>query len=159
MKSKNKKIFLYTGAALFILLMLQADKKEFTEADVKAAILSVREKYGVELARTIEQMFRLETAHFKSLQYKKTGTAGLTAGKWPEPVPKGPIITLKTNPALDSAGRSQINYIVWNPADFTDFLAKYIIRYNGNFGRWYSTNPALQQQYAEKVAQIKPRFV
>lgn len=156
MKPKNKKVLILTGAVLFVLLLMH---KEYTEADAKAAILAVREKYGVEMARLIEKMFRLETRHFKSLQYKKTGTAGLTAGKWPAPVPKNPVITLKTNPALDSAGRSEISYIIWNPADFTDFLAQYIQRYNGNFGRWYSTNPAKQLEYISKVNQVKNRFV
>ena len=156
MKPTNKKVLILTGAVLFALLFMQ---KEFTEADAKAAILAVKEKHGEEMARLIEKMFRLETRHFKSLQYRKTGTAGLTVGKWPSPVPKTPTITLKTNPALDSAGRSQISYIVWNPADFSEFLAQYIKRYNGNFGRWYSTKPELQAAYAAKVNQIKNRFV
>jgi|LakMenE18May11ns_1017448.scaffolds.fasta_scaffold9875877_5 hypothetical protein len=158
MKVKINKPLLIGSLALFTLILFKA-KKMFTELDAKKAILNIKDKYGLEMAMLIEQMFRFETNHFKSLQYKKTGTAGLTVGKWPAPVPKSPTVTFKTNPALDSAGRSQIDYIVWNPAEFTEFLVNYIKRYNGNFGRWFSTDPEKQKAYINKVSQVKTRFV
>ncbi|MFN5416040.1 MAG: hypothetical protein ACK5B9_03215 [Flavobacteriia bacterium] len=39
----------------------------------------VIQRYGVEYAKQLEQMFRKETAHFKSGQWLRTGTAGMEA--------------------------------------------------------------------------------
>jgi hypothetical protein len=132
----------------------------FTEHDARKAVFAVRDKYGVDLARTVEKMFRWETAHFTSRQYRETGTAGLTAAKgWPVEVPKSPTVTFRVDPALDSAGRSKIDYIVWSPEPFALFLASYIKKYNGNFARWFSTDENKQVSYREKVNSIKTKFV
>ena len=134
-------------------------KRDFNEEDAKLGILAVKNKYGVEMAKTVEKMFRHETSHFKSGQYKKTGTPGMTAMNWGSNVPKTPTITFNTNPKLDSANRTQISFIVWNPYDASLFLADYITRHKGNFGRWFSTIPSKQISYAIAVNKIIPRFV
>lgn len=125
---------------------------KFTIDDAKNAILAVKSKYGVEMAKRVEQIFRLETAHFKSGQYEQTGTAGLVQGHWPSPVPKSPTVTFNVN-------GKPFSYVVWNPHEFADFLAKYINTYNGNYARWNSLDPAAQQKYRVLVDSIKPQFV
>jgi len=133
-------------------------QNNFTELDAKNAILAVKNKYGVDMARLVEKMFRWETGHFKSGAYKVTGTAGMTKGNWGAGVPTD-TINFKTNPALDSGGRSNIDFILWNPKDFALYLASYIKRHNGNYGRWFSTIPEKQTSYANKVQTIKAKFV
>lgn len=133
--------------------------EKFTEADGKEAIKAVQIAYGDDMARLVEKMFRHETKHFKSTQYKLTGTPGLVKGKWPSPVPTSPTIKMKVNPALEAGGRSELEFIVWTPKECALFLAAYIKRYNGNFARWFSTNEAKQKKYAEAVNKIKAKFV
>jgi hypothetical protein len=132
-------------------------KKMFTELDAKNAILFVADKYGVDMARTIEKMMRLETAHFTSLQYKKTGSAGMEIGKWAN-IPKG-----STNGFIemnDTQKPGLEKFIVWKSVDdFVDYLAKYIQRYNGNYLRWNAIDPVLQTQYEMKLKGVKARFV
>lgn len=131
----------------------------FTEADGEKAILAIKAKYGVEMARTVEKIMRLETAHFKSGQYKKTGSAGMEVGKWKD-LPKELISTqtVKMEDADKSDGIDE--FIVWkSPTSFAIYLAEYIKRYNGNWARWNTTNAEKQRKYAAIVNSIKTKFV
>jgi len=128
-------------------------KVMFTEADAMKAIERVSEKYGAELARIVERIFRLETAHFTSLQYRLTGTAGMEAGKWKD-LANLPTVTMNDSDKADGADK----FIKWNPVDFALYLAEYIKRHNGNYARWYSTNSEKQAEYRAKLATIKNRF-
>lgn len=131
-------------------------KKMFTENDAKEAILFIADKYGVDMARTIEKMMRLETAHFTSEQYKKTGTAGMEVGKWAD-IPKG-----ATNGYIEMDDTKKIGmekFIVWKSVkDFADYLAKYILRYNNHL-RWNALSPDLQAKYELRLRGVKSRFV
>lgn len=51
--------------------------KLYTLDDAKEALKIIYDKYGEEMAMTIEKMYRSETAHFSSGQYKHTGTGGM----------------------------------------------------------------------------------
>lgn len=129
--------------------------KNYTEDDAKNAILAVQNMYGTEMARTVEKMLRLETGHFKSQQYKKTGSAGMEEGKWANlPYPMDSI-------AMDDVLKPGMErFIVWQSVtDFALYLAEYIQRYNGNYARWNSLNPLVQMEYRKKVESVKPRFV
>lgn len=127
----------------------------FTENHARTAILAVKQKYGETMARTVEKMFRLETSHFRSEQYRKTGTAGMEAGKWKD-LPKNlPVIKMHDSDKTDGID----TFIVWNPTDFALYLAAYITRHGGNFARWYSLNSDAQKTYAQKVSAVKTKFV
>lgn len=133
------------------------EKKNFTEADAKAAIQTIQKEYGKEMASVIEKMLRLETSHFKSMQYKLTGSAGMEEGKWKN-IPPG--ATAGTVPMKDNHDGHIGKFIVWNSVtDFARYLAEYIKRYSGNYARWNTTNPEGQKTYAAKVNTIKARFV
>jgi len=145
---------------LFTLYILRTIKKKsfnpmFTEQDAKDAILAVKEKYGIPLAQKVEKIFRLETAHFTSLAYKLTGTAGMEVGKWKD-LPQG----LKTTTAIDDKAKAgQQEFIIWTPKEFALYLAEYIKRHNGNENRWNAIDPTLQANYAKLLSGVKNRFV
>jgi len=153
----KKKIIFAIILGLILLRFLKNSfmpQNNFSETDAKNAILEVQKKYGTSIAQTVEKMYRLETANFKSSQYILTGTAGMEQGAWGNYVPKGlPTIPLK-DPKLGIR-----NYIVWNPKDFALFLASYIVKYDGNFARWNSTNPDKQLSYKKAVNSITNKFV
>jgi len=133
--------------------------KSFTIDDGKTAVLAVKSKYGVDMAKIIERMFRWETGHFKSGQYKKTGSAGMEVGKWSY-INKSEIepYTVKMEDSDKSDGIDE--FIVWKHPKFAAFyLADYILRHKGNWARWNTTNEQKQQVYRDKVNTIKPKFV
>jgi hypothetical protein len=51
--------------------------KEASEYDIIQALKRINNEFGDEIAKRVEQIFRLETAHFKSVAFKKTNSAGL----------------------------------------------------------------------------------
>ena len=137
--------------------LLNTTKNNYTEQDAKSAIDAVKSLYGLDLARTVEKMFRLETRHFKSEQYRLTGTPGMEVGKWPANEVPTDLPTIKMHDADKSDGIDE--FIVWNPKDCALFLARYIRRHSGNWARWNSTDAAKQSVYRLKVNEIKNRFV
>lgn len=154
----NKKIILAIAIGLILLRVIKKtfmnQKNNFTIDDAKNAILEVKKIYGIEMAQLVEKMYRLETSHFTSSQYKLTGTAGMEAGAWGNYVPKGlPTISLK-DPKLGFR-----DYIIWTPRSFALFLASYIKKYNGNFARWNSLNEVKQLSYRNTVNSISNKFV
>ena len=40
-----------------------------------------------------------------------------------------------------------------------EFKAKYIVHYNGNYARWFSTDANAQAVYRKKLESITPRIV
>ena len=52
-------------------------KRNYTLEDAEFAINLIYKKHGKQMAIIIEKMYRSETAHFESLQYKQTGTGGM----------------------------------------------------------------------------------
>jgi hypothetical protein len=135
----------------------KGSKKMFNETDAKNAILFINNKYGYDMAKIIEKMMRLETGHFTSVQYKKTGTAGMELGKWAN-IPKG-----ATNGyiEMDDTHKPGIQkFIVWKSVtDFAEYLAEYILKYNGNYLRWNGTDKNLQAEYNNRLKGVKNQFV
>lgn len=128
-------------------------KTMFTVKDAEEAVKAVAAKYGNDLAKTVEKMWRLETAHFKSEQYTRTGTAGMVVSKgWPKSVPQNETVSF----VVDG---KKYTYLVWNPKDFAMFLAEYIRTYNGNFARWNSLNSFAQTEYRKRVNSVTSFFV
>ncbi len=159
-----KKVLLYI--AIFFIIKYIVDihfkgnkmiPKNFTIQDGKNAIQTVKNKYGVDMAKRVEQMMRLETTHFTSKQYRLTGSAGMEVGKWSN-IPTGATEGFIEMDDIHKPGIEK--FIVWkSPTDFALYLAEYIKRYNGNFSRWNALDPTLQKEYAVKVNSVTPKFV
>jgi hypothetical protein len=112
-------------------------------------------KYGKERAQLLEKIMRWETAHFKSGQYKKGGSAGMEAGRWYN-LPDG----LSTYQMKDNLTGYMATFIKWTSViQFLEYLNKYIDRYNGNFARWNTTDPQRQADYRAKVLSVRNRTI
>ncbi len=130
------------------------NKPDFNADNAKAAILEVKRIYGDSMAKIVEKMMRLETAHFTSKQYRKTGSAGMEDGKW-----KNLPYEMDTIEMDDVYKPGMEKFIVWRSVtDFAIYLADYINRYNGNYARWNSTNSALQAEYTNRVNSVTPLY-
>lgn len=131
--------------------------QDFTPLNAKNALQQIAINKGVQRAKLIEKIFRLETNHFKSLQYKKTGSAGMEDGKWFD-LKKGTYTTIEMDD--NSPTRGVVKFIRWNNVyDAMEYLSDYIDRHNGNFARWNSTNTTKQQKYSSIVNSIKNQYV
>ena len=151
----------------------------FTEDDGKQALKAIYNKYGKDMAIIIERMYRDETAHFKSGQYKACGTGGMEAfGSapyygWdssffeanPEFHPIG-IWSAYENKGMSGQGGNQ--QVTTRKKEFVvlpsvlagmEYKAFYINKHNGNWARWHSTKASNQQTYKTHIESIKPRFV
>ena len=129
-------------------------ENKFTPDDAKAALLKISAKYGKDMGATVERIMRLETAHFTSGQYRKTGTAGMVVGKWSN-LPYKNMPTVK----YDVKGKTY-EYIVWPDVfSFMEYLVSYINRNNGNWARWNSTSPVVQENYRKLVGGVTNKFI
>ena len=126
----------------------------FTEADAKSAVLYVLNKYGKDWAKVFEQVYRKETAHFTSLQFKLTGSAGMEVGKWAGKVPTEFVKIIENGPGKEKS------FLKWNSTiDFAEYWIQYALRWDGNWARWYSTNATLQNQYRSDSLKVTTRYV
>lgn len=134
-----------------------------TTSNVEAKALSkILNEYGRDTAKKVEQMFRWETAHFKSGGYKKTNGAGMEAVKkdfpygWNSKLFEG-VKTDGLVRMIDSGGRD-VQFIKFaTPYDGMKVLANFLqIR---KLGSWYSLNADAQKQYETKVLAVVPKIV
>lgn len=138
---------------------------EFTEADAREAIIRLSKEKGVIRARIIEKMLRLETNHFKSEQFKQTGSAGMEDGIWGKQLskyfPNGhTVVYFKDNHPKERGTDKKLAFVVWPTVyEFAVFLNDYIDRHEGNYARWNSTNEQRQAEYRIRIGQIRARFV
>lgn len=159
---------------------ISKDEKLFNEEDARKALRIIHDKYGKDIAVIVEKMYRLETAHFTSKQYKHCGTGGMevfgsapyygwdstTYKNHPEHTPIG------TWSAMEGAGLSGKGGNVQQtnkPKTFVklptvlagmEYKAEYIKRYDGNYARWFNKDNAIAQEaYRESLKGIKPRIV
>lgn len=119
--------------------------------------------YGPKIANDIERIYRLETAHFTSGQYKKTYSAGML--KFSDNYPFGwttPAEKLwHQNPQFSPVGEAHFNKHGKNYTylKFRDFesaarsLAVYLLIYPR--ARWNSTDLNNQKIYDSKLDNIK----
>lgn len=126
--------------------------------------------YGAAIARNVEKIYRLETAHFTSGQYLRTGSAGMlaTAGSnyqypygwtslkswWDTNPLRKPIGTVRWK----SKSGKIYHYIAFPGALGFLALAEILKIRNNNAGSWYSTQPAQQAEYEAKLANITTQY-
>lgn len=158
----------------------------FTIEDGKEALKVIYEKYGEEMATIVEKMYRCETTHLTSGQYKHCGTPGMEVAKGSENSSpyygwstlssfchsNSEFYTVGTWSAMEGKGLSGEGGNTQdtnNPKTFIkmnsvlggmEFLVDYINRKEGNFAIWYAgNNTSNQEKYRNKLKNIKARFV
>lgn len=174
------KILLGTGAFFAALYLLQSSRRSsvlqqgqqrpFNADDARAALQVVKQRYGTAMAKRIEQVARLESAHFNSAQYKATGTGGMEV-HGPPPFYGWYSNFFLANPTYtpvgtidfteNGTGLTKTFVIMPSVEAWMMFLADYATRYanQGGILRWYSTNAQAQANYANSLNQISTPFV
>lgn len=142
---------------LFLILFLfvlyfKNMKKMFNEKDAVDAFNWLKLNKGIERAQLFERFMRQETNHFKSLQYRITGTGGMMSGNW-----KNLPDTFKTikDERLDDKGLKGLEswIVVPSVTEFAKYWSDYVDR--RGLSNW---NP-IDKDYLNKINKIKNRFV
>lgn len=143
----------------------------------KNGLLKVADIYGTAHARRLEQLFRNETAHFKSKQFLAGHSPGMEAAKGATEFPYG-WTSLKQywtiNPQYKPIG---LHSMVENTSalakgigvkQFIKFpsveasmmsVAQLIMIRDGNFGKWFSKDPLFIEKYNGELDKIIPRLI
>lgn len=150
-----------------------------TESEIKAAFQKCAEKYGVDYARKVEQLYRKETAHFTSGQFKKTLSPGMeisggtSSTKTVFPFgwsslskfiasnpgyPKSQFYVARMNENGTGIGKTFVGFPTMESAVmFTAWFIKNIR--GGRFGYWYSLNETSALSYESNMSKINPKYV
>ncbi len=155
------------------------EDRDFDLEDAKSGLRKIFDDHGREMAIIIERMYRWETSHFKSGQYKLTGTPGMEASgpapyygwdstffsSYPEYTPMGLIYMMEGRGLSGVGGNPQDTenakrFVVFPSVEGAmKYLANFIIRYNGNYARWFSIQASRQRLYRQKLNGVVPRIV
>jgi len=148
-----------------------------TESEIKAALQKVKSVYGLDHAKRIEQLYRNETAHFKSGNFLKTLSPGMEIGKgkftfpygWPSLVPfwmayphYKPVETFEQVENTSGLAKSKgvKTFIVFKTIEASMMtVAELIHLRDGNFGSWFALEPTAQANYVKVLDTIKARFI
>jgi hypothetical protein len=83
--------------------------KTVSDSQIKSALKTIRDSFGTDIARQVEQVYRFETAHFTSKQFRQTFSAGMVATKKDYPYGWSSYQTLwDNNPVIAPVGLSSV---------------------------------------------------
>lgn len=179
---KTKNIILKSAAvaALFFLFIRATKSKgmrpnfaaELTPENIKNSFKKIFDTYGYEKTKRLEQMFRNESGHFKSGQFKKSFSPGMESvpNNAPSVYPFGwksldkfakkygykPEQFYQTE-TLTEGGTGKPKRFVGFPSLFSAMLfVMFLIENRGwNFGKWFSFDETLAANYNSKLDKIK----
>jgi hypothetical protein len=154
-------------------------KKSFKISDAENALLRIKQDHGLEMAEIVERLYRWETNHFKSGQFKATGSPGMEAhgsapyygwnsSFWvqnPTMLPSGTWDAFENSGMSAEGGNAQVvdkkkQFLIFESVYHAmSYLVSYINRHNGNYARWYSTNRGNQTIYINALNSVRPRIV
>jgi hypothetical protein len=136
----------------------------------------ITEVTGKDVLIIVEKMFRLETTHFTSKQYQNCGTGGMESFGdvpyygWDSSLfteqPVGTWSAFEGKGLSDQGGNAQVTNKQKEFVKLSSVLVgmeykiKYIIKYNGNYARWYNkTDADAQEKYRASLKGVKARFI
>jgi hypothetical protein len=137
--------------------------KNPSEAEIIKALQAIanNKNYGLEIAQTVEKIFRFETGHFKSEIFKNTNAAGMIATT--NNFPYGWTFILSKLSIFRPIGIYYVNSTNFHYLQFkhTDafFIVAEIIKQRGRAGFYYSLNEAAAAQYESKLNTITNIFI
>lgn len=135
---------------------------------IKSAIKQALQEFDPDIVQNAERIYRLETNHFKSGQFKGTWSPGMEKfgdtypygwntlnkvfwSKYPEYRPSG------FKPFTENA-TGKTKYFLVFPSFKAAFytLCGFLVHYGNNPGRWFSLDTNQQQAYNAKIVKFTP---
>lgn len=126
--------------------------------------------FSPEIVKNVERIYRLETAHFKSGQFKGTYSPGMEA--FGEQYPYGwktmnrdfwsqfPQYKPIGKKSFTEGGTGKKKEFLIFPTLFAAMitLADFLERHNNNPGRWYSLNKEAQTRYNKNIYNVSAKL-
>ena len=132
-----------------------------TEAQITEALRAIiRADGSPAIARLVEKLYRLETAHFKSAQFRATNSPGMKAFRSTFPfgwAKRGTVASDYGPPVrmVDTGEGVAADWVAFRSLPVAmGYVAQFLRDYKGNAGRWNSTDPERQAAYTAKLAGI-----
>lgn len=131
------------------------------ETYIRSQFDVIKNSYSDDVLRQVEKIYRLETSHFKSGQYKASLSAGMVYSIDNKILPwkLSGYDVVGFSKAFEVGGKSYRYVAFGSLSEGFRYLADYIVRHGGNGLRWFSTNEDAQKDYANLLAGIKTRFI
>lgn len=156
--------------------------RNYTPEDAREALITIYNKHGHDMAKIIEQLYRDETGHFQSTQYKRCGAGGMEiAGANPQPPgygwneslflrhpeysPIGIWWAFENKGLSGQGGNQQVTtrkkgYIIFPTVlAAMEYKVDYIKRNHGNWARWHSLDVTVQSNYREAILKMRHPYV
>lgn len=183
---RNKTLPIIVSAAALYFLFVRARTAPATNSNnmgsgmdtsenaAKEALRKIFNEFGREKTKKLEQLYRKETAHFKSGQYKGTGSPGM------EPSPNSnrafpygwsslksfaaqygiPENSFYIKGPYTEGGTGKQKYFIGFPDVYTAMLfVMYVIGRRGwNFGKWRAFDETISSNYNASLNNITARF-
>lgn len=137
--------------------------KNPTEAEIikSLQLIANNKNYGLQIAKTVEKIFRLETGHFKSEIWRNTNAAGMIATT--NNFPYGWTFILSKLSIFRPVGiyyvdSTNFHYLQFKNTD-AFFIVAEIIKQRGRAGFYYSMNEAAAAEYESKLNTITNIFI
>jgi hypothetical protein len=123
---------------------------------LETALRTVVNDFGVEVARNVERIYRLETANFTSLQFAKTCTPGMrafgNAFPWAWSLKSDGLTEADFLPPVvmaENAGGPAVPWVVFRALPkAVHFVGYFLNKYGNRVGRWHNTDNFPDQQAA-----------
>ena len=145
------------------------------DSEILLGLTKVKENYGLSHAKRLEQLFRNETAHFKSGNFLITYSPGMEATKktipygwtslkefWtihPEYAPIG-LHEQKENTSALAKARGIRTFIKFPNVTASMMSVGHLIKLRGgDFGSWFANDPIKQKAYNAELDKIKVRLI
>lgn len=148
------------------------------DSEIIEALKKVAAKYGIAFAKRLEQLYRNETAHWKSTNFFSTKSPGMEISKgaktfpygwvslvpfwgaYPNYKPIGTFAQIENTSGL-AKSKGQKTFVVFNTIEASMMsVAELIHIRDGNFGSWFANDehPKEQAAYNKVLDTIIPRF-
>lgn len=156
----------YKFFTMFSKGLIKRNMKNYSSSDIKKAFLNVQKKYGysTEFMRKIEQLARVESRHFDSLEFKITSCFGMVARTSIFPYGWSSLATFCKDNGINQNEfktiKFNLSYVVFPDLETSiHFVCWFIItQRHGNVYAWNSLNEKTQNKYRTLLNSVKTRF-
>lgn len=128
---------------------------------MKSGLSRVVLDYGMDVARNVERIYRLETANYTSGQFHATNTPGMHAFTASFPfgwsLAQDGLSASDFHPtiSMDENAGGTFQWVVFKTlAQAVHYVGFFLNKYGNNPGRWKSTEPGPQASYRAAVAAL-----
>lgn len=142
----------------------------FDKNSIEKTVKKALRFFSPEIVKNAERIYRLETNHFKSSQFKGTFSPGMEKASnvypygwtslansiWKSNPEYRPIDTKTYTENRTGIKKTFLKFPTFEAAFFT--LCAFLKIFNNNPGRWFSTDTNQQSMYNEKIASIKAKI-